>query len=369
MTEHLTDDARVEDDKEGRRTERLSVLADLFGADGPPDLDDVAGPTYWPELVPREAHDAWMELRSWVGQLIERFPHLDHHVIPLCWFRHPGHVEALSALRDHERVSYADTAPATAAVDWHRAFRDIEARLREWTAQLSCGATHESRLRQIRPVQPDEWDHFVQDDMARRDSAALAVALDDGGSDGQLAYRLTAQEGSQGGQRMSVRTVWSVKHSCGHDQDHDLGDRRPSERASFARWLEHKDCSDCWRAGRERANGKDKEAWLAERRAEEAAAVGSWETNSGMPALVGSDKAVGWGSRVRHQLMTDSYDHHVRYGAMSDDEFEDRFERPARTVTSAAWWIDLRDTDPSDLEELLADVSEDARAEASENPY
>ena len=33
---------------------------------------------------------------------------------------------------------------------------------------------------------------------------------------------------------------------------------------------------------------------------------------------------------------------------------------PARTVTSASWWIDRRDTDPADLEELLADVSANA---------
>jgi hypothetical protein len=40
---------------------------------------------------------------------------------------------------------------------------------------------------------------------------------------------------------------------------------------------------------------------------------------------------------------------------MSNDEFADRFEVPARTVTSASWWIDQRDTVPADTEELLAD--------------
>jgi hypothetical protein len=42
---------------------------------------------------------------------------------------------------------------------------------------------------------------------------------------------------------------------------------------------------------------------------------------------------------------------------MSEDEFADRFEVPARTVTSASWWIDQRDTDPADLVELVSDVS------------
>jgi hypothetical protein len=180
MTDNDNDEHQLREDEGGQRGERLSALAELFGADGPPDLDDVAGPTYWPELAAGEARDAWPELRRWVGQLIERFPHLDHHVIPLCWFRHPGHVEALSALCDHERVSYSDSAPGTAAVDWHRAFRDIEARLREWTGQLACGASHETRLRQIRLENADEWGQFVASDVARRDRAALTVALDDG---------------------------------------------------------------------------------------------------------------------------------------------------------------------------------------------
>ena len=85
------------------------------------------------------------DLRTWVERLMARFSHLDHHVIPRCWFLHNGHVEALAALRDQERVNYGETAPGTAGVDWHRAFRDVEARLREWTAQLACGATHEPR--------------------------------------------------------------------------------------------------------------------------------------------------------------------------------------------------------------------------------
>ena len=157
---------------------------------------------------------------------------------------------------------------------------------------------------------------------------------------------------------MAIKTVWPVKHSCGHQTDHDLSDKRPSERASFARWLEDKDCSDCWRAAQDRA-------WRPGRQAEEAPIVVSWEAQAGMPALEGSDKAVGWGSRVRHRLMTASHHHHVLDSEMSDDEFEDRFEAPARTVTSASWWIDQRTTDPADMEELLADVS--AQAWTAEN--
>ena len=103
---------------------------------------------------------------------MERFSHLDHHVIPRCWFLHNGHVEALAALRDQERVNYFETAPGTAGVDWHRAFRDVEMRLREWTAQLACGATHEVRAHQVRSLDSDEWDCFVKSDMTERKTNA-----------------------------------------------------------------------------------------------------------------------------------------------------------------------------------------------------
>jgi hypothetical protein len=159
------------------KAERLAALARLFDGDGPPDLDEIGGPIHWPDLTGGEAAMEWTALLTWVEQLMVRFPHLDHHVIPRCWFRHNGHVEALTALRDHERVTYGDTAPGTAAVDWHRAFRDIEARLREWTGQLACGATHEMRSRQSHLIEPDEWKNFVDDDASRRDRPGVIGGL------------------------------------------------------------------------------------------------------------------------------------------------------------------------------------------------
>ena len=46
-----------------------------------------------------------------------------------CWEQHRGKVEALFALKDHERVCYAETASPTAAVEWFLAYREIETRL------------------------------------------------------------------------------------------------------------------------------------------------------------------------------------------------------------------------------------------------
>lgn len=156
---------------------RVAALAKLFEVDGPPDLDEITSPLYWPDLSAGELGHEWAALREWVEKLMERFGHLDHHVIPRCWFRHNGHVEALAALRDQERVNYGDTAPGTAAVDWHRAFRDIEARLREWTGQLACGAAHEPRSRGCHIIDPDEWERFVVDNADHRTHRAVTSAM------------------------------------------------------------------------------------------------------------------------------------------------------------------------------------------------
>ena len=103
----------------------------------------LAGPVHWPSLSSDEAAQAFADLRGWVEQLVNRFA-IEVRVIPPCWEQHNGIVEALSALRDHERASYAETASPTAAVDWFRALREIEARLIELASKTQCSA-HEHR--------------------------------------------------------------------------------------------------------------------------------------------------------------------------------------------------------------------------------
>lgn len=153
------------------RADADAAIEALFGAGGPPDFDDIGGPLCWPKLPAADAPEVWAELRRWVEQLIERFSHLDHHAIPNCWWRHNGHVEALVALRDHERMCYSDSSPATAGVEWHRAFRDIEARLREWTSTLACGSAHDPRPRPDRVPDAPEWEDFVAADTHGRAQA------------------------------------------------------------------------------------------------------------------------------------------------------------------------------------------------------
>ena len=152
-----------------------SLLAELYGPDGPPDLDAFAGPVHWPAIPAIDIPAAWTGLRDWVEELVERFAHLDHSVIPNCWWRHNSHVEALQALRDYERVSYSDSSPGTAGIEWHRAFALVEGRLREWTGQLACKGHHDEQPRRLRhiPDDTDQWDHFVTSDTQRRQHAEI----------------------------------------------------------------------------------------------------------------------------------------------------------------------------------------------------
>jgi hypothetical protein len=103
----------------------------------------LAGPVCLRALTAQERDRALEQLREWVASLVERFS-IEPRVIPTCWELHNGMVEALLALKDHERACYAESAPPTAAVDWFRAFREIEARLIEQSAQTRC-TVHEHR--------------------------------------------------------------------------------------------------------------------------------------------------------------------------------------------------------------------------------
>ena len=172
----MTDGSRVQEAEVGDQAEAVALLAAMFSGSAGTSLDQVAGPRRWPAVTAEETPRRWGELREWVAELIRRFDHLDHHVIPLCWWRHNSHVEALMALRDHERMSYSDTSPPSAAVEWHRAFRDIEARLREWTSTLACGSHHDPRSRPIRNIGEDEWASFVAEDATHRASSHVPPA-------------------------------------------------------------------------------------------------------------------------------------------------------------------------------------------------
>lgn len=146
---------------------RPDPTASLLGALG--GLDELApgAPLLWPEIPVEDAAAEWQELRTWVHGLVARYA-LDSHVVPACWFRHNHLVEALAALRDHERGCFAATSPPTAAIEWQRAWRDIESRLRAWTAELRCDSHHHPAHDQHRGVSEDGWENFVTADSSGR---------------------------------------------------------------------------------------------------------------------------------------------------------------------------------------------------------
>jgi hypothetical protein len=153
-----------------------SALGRLFAADGPPDLEEglFAGPLYWPAIPAADIDREFRDLRAWVQELLERFEHLDHKAIPPCWWLHNGHVEALQALRDHERMSYAESSPGQAATSWHRELQFVEARLREWTAYYGCARDHRPASRQPRLIDEDAWEAHLQAERRRRQDRELS---------------------------------------------------------------------------------------------------------------------------------------------------------------------------------------------------
>lgn len=130
------------------------------------------GPVHWPSVLPEDSETAWVELREWVEQLVARYA-LDARVVPPCWYRHNGHVEALVALRDAERACFGASAAPSGGMDWFRALWEIEHRLVEWSARTQC-STNDHRPDPIPTWDTDtaEWSRFVADDIsARRERA------------------------------------------------------------------------------------------------------------------------------------------------------------------------------------------------------
>jgi hypothetical protein len=114
--------------------------------DAPASVDafgQLDGPVHLPSLTTCERERAMAQLREWVPLLVRRFA-IEPRVIPPCWEQHNGMVEALFALKDHERVCYAEAASPTAAVEWFLAYREIEARLISLASLTQC-TVHEHR--------------------------------------------------------------------------------------------------------------------------------------------------------------------------------------------------------------------------------
>jgi hypothetical protein len=88
-----------------------------------------------------------------------------------------------------------------------------------------------------------------------------------------------------------------------------------------------------------------------------------------MPDLDGSTKARDWAARSRHCLLQAAYEALVESGAMPEAQFDAVIETPAKRITEPSWWINNRDTNPDDIQELLQAASRDHASTITENPY
>lgn len=143
------------------------------------------GPLHVPSLTSTERGAVMPDLRLWVDRLVDRFA-LDTRIVPPCWERHNGMVEALAALRDHERGAYAVDADPGGAVDWFRALREVRSLLTELAALTQCSGRQHRDPAPRRPPSPTG----AQPDPARPDPA-------------QTSRRLSAREDAAGSTPLS----------------------------------------------------------------------------------------------------------------------------------------------------------------------
>jgi hypothetical protein len=141
-------------------------------------LGAIQSPTDWRKIPPAEARPHWQQLREWVEWFKDRYG-LDHRVVPPCWYLHGALVDVLTALRDHHQYAFNDLQPATAASDWHRTFRDLEPRIRDWASRTGCNRDeHRSDLAMPGPDDTATWQKHLLDDEHHRRAREQAQDLD-----------------------------------------------------------------------------------------------------------------------------------------------------------------------------------------------
>lgn len=163
---------------------------------------------------------------------------------------------------------------------------------------------------------------------------------------------------------MAVKTEWEIDFKCGHSETRDLSHKPAGDRAGFAKWLEGKQCTECF----EKDAPKRKKQYAKQFAEEEREKAEAEAKKLGLPELEGSEKQVKWALSVRNDLILSAHSALVEDdGAdLTEDEFTTRILEPAQRILRAGWWIDNREQEPQDLEELVNDVADE---NVTENPY
>lgn len=149
---------------------------------------------------------------------------------------------------------------------------------------------------------------------------------------------------------MPTPTEFEIDFACGHSEVRDLSDRPAGKRRGFAKWLESKDCTECFKKEQGQADLDELFQDVADRK-----------KKLELPDLDGTDKQVKWGELNRDKLimaahgdLTEGED-----APLDEDEFDERILEPARKVTNAGWWMDNKDSEPDELEELVTTALDD----------
>jgi hypothetical protein len=154
-----------------------------------------------------------------------------------------------------------------------------------------------------------------------------------------------------------MRALWPIVHRCGHRVDWDLSHKHPNDRAGFARWPSLRDCTGCWWAKR---RGQRRPYRSRPRRRTGPKWIVQWENAAGMPALSGSDRAVGWARKIRRQLITAALPQMaVPTGEGSEAALS--LVSHARAITTARWWIDHRKVEVGDLAVVVGQATRERR--------
>lgn len=164
---------------------------------------------------------------------------------------------------------------------------------------------------------------------------------------------------------MSIPTIHTIAHKCGHSEDRDLSEVPAGQRAGKAQWWAGRPCLACFKKASKRTLSKEVQS---EREALRQEALDD-QARSHLPILLGSDKQTPWATEIRFKLLRDAYEELVQDGGQSETDFEDTVLEPARGIGRAKWWIDNREATSEMIIELLADPGLEPDANDNENPY
>jgi hypothetical protein len=135
---------------------------------------------------------------------------------------------------------------------------------------------------------------------------------------------------------------YTVTHKCGHTQQHVIyGSNRDWELKRLAEQV----CAACYKEALLKDDGKDV----------------AWAQESGLPALIGSEKQIPWANSIRRGKWAELDKEEERFNALAAQaaaehtEYIAQIKAAFQTVRSedrAAWWIEHKSASVQDMLKL-----------------